>query len=470
MKLEPGDFLVVVIYFAVMIFIGFYLARRKERREAYSFEEFLLAGRKVTLPLFISTLVATWYGNILGIGEFVYRSGIVAWVCFGLPYYVAAAVFAVFMAKKIRSGSARTIPEQIGLKFGGGAGIVSSIIVLVITIPAAYILMLGVIIQIFIGWNLWLCIILGSALSVGYLFTGGLKADILTNTAQFILMYAGFALLLGYCIIKFGLPTGFAGKLPADHLSFFGGFSWQIIISWFIISLQTFVDPSFHQRCAAARTPATAQRGILISILFWALFDFLTLMTGLYAKSFIHINNPVMAYPALGDAILPPILKGIFIVAMLATIMSTLDSYAFISAATIGHDIINPIRHKIKRFMNVRSENLVRIGLLLTAIIGIFMAAAIPSAVDLIYRTASVAIPGLLIPLVISYSRNYRLGSAGAVIIMTVSSLVSLAWTILKYGLTGNNQIFGIFAEFEPMIPGIFVSFLLGLVFIRKAS
>lgn len=468
MELTLADIVVIAVYFAAILFIGFYIARRKEKLVAASYEDYLLAGRKVTLPLFVGTLVATWYGNILGVGEFVYSSGVVAWVCFGLPYYFAAAIFAFFIAGRIRNLEVRTIPEQLEGKYGRGAGIIGSVIILIITIPAAYILMLGVLLQIFTGWPLWISIVTGTVLSLAYIYTGGFKADILTNSAQFVFMYLGFGALFFFAVAEFGFPGELPNLLPADHQSFFGGFSWQVILAWWIISLQTFVDPSFHQRCAASKDPRTARNGILISICCWMVFDFLTLMAGLYAKAYFDMENPLMAFPEIGGALLPSFWKGLFVVALLSTVMSTLDSYAFLSAATIGNDILKPII-KMKGKTNLSDRMLVRIGLLLTGVFGILMAVALPSAVQLIYKTASIAVPGLLAPLVISYSRKFYLEPGKSVVIMLVSASVAAIWTFAgALGHIAGLPEKTIFSEIEPMLPGIFVSLILAFAFIKK--
>src|SRR6056297_3134892 len=290
MTLAFGDIAVIIGYIGIVLFIGFYIARKKDKHT--STEEFILAGRKVTLPLFVGTLVATWYGNILGIGEIIYDGGIVAWISFGLPYYFAASLFGIFIAKKIRTANTTTIPEQISNHYGNKAGFISSIIILLITIPAAYILMLGVILQMFISISLVNAVILGAVISLAYLFTGGFNADVLTNSAQFVVMYLGFGALLFFSIENLGSIPFMMDSLPDKHLTILGGNTWQYVLTWYIIAFQTFVDPSFHQRCAAAKTPKTAQRGIFISIMFWMVFDFLTLFTGLYAKAFFEVSNP----------------------------------------------------------------------------------------------------------------------------------------------------------------------------------
>jgi SSS family solute:Na+ symporter len=469
--LSIADFILLALYFLGMLYIGFFVARRKSHRGVSSTEEFILAGRGVTLPIFIGTLVATWYGNILGIGEFIYNDGIVAWVCFAFPYYIAAAFFAVFIAKKIRLSNVRTIPEQMLNSYGRSASVVASIIVLIITIPAAYILILGVLIQVFIGWELWICIVLGTTLSLAYLFTGGFRADILTNSAQFVLMYIGFAVLLYYTVQHFGSPQNMLDLLSGNHLEVTGNYGWQFVAVWFIISFQTFVDPGFHQRCAAAKTPQTAKRGIIISIIFWMIFDFLTLSTGLYAAAYIDTANPMMSYPLLANEVLPYFWKGLFFVTLLATVMSTLDSYSFISGITIGNDLLKPMKKKIKLIRRSTTESLTKIGLAITSIVGIIIATAIPSAVQIIYKTASIAVPGLLFPLIITYSNNFRIKKDKIVLIMLSGSLISAIWTIANAFAYKTDFLFSdIFINIEPMVPGILVSLVLCLIYVEKTS
>lgn len=466
MKLELIDVIIIIFYFLLILFIGFFLAPAKESKK--NVEEFLLAGRKITLPLFVATLVATWYGNILGVGEFVFKSGVSAWVCFGLPYYIAAFLFALYLSKKIRLSISKTIPEQMCIRFGKLPALFSSLVVLLITTPAAYILMLGVMINLFTGWDLWISIIIGTIISIIFLFTGGFKADVLTNSAQFVLMYIGFAILLIFALITFGFDSNFFSSLPENHLKFFGGFSWQYVVAWYIIAFQTFVDPSFHQRCAAAASEKVARNGILVSILFWMIFDFLTLSTGLYAKAFIEIDNPLLAYPIMGDMILPAFWKGIFVVALLATIMSTLDSYAFISAATIGYDIINPLKNKFQRLKKLSEDGAIKLGLAITSVLGIFIAIIIPSAIEIVFKTASIAVPGLLIPLIISYSNRFYIESKKVNFLIMLPVFASLFWTIGKEAESINFFDSNIFTNFEPMIIGIVVSIILSLIWLKK--
>ncbi len=452
MQLTFSDFIIIVLYLIAVIAIGFY-NKKSKTTTAY-----ILSGRKLTLPFFVATLVATWYGLILGIGEFVYSQGVVAWICMGLPYYASAVAFSIVLAGKIRTSNVLSIPDLISQKYGRHAGLMSSLLVLIISIPAAYILMLGVLVEMMTGLRLEYSIVIGSILSICYMFTGGFESDVKTNTLQFILMYAGFGTLLVFAIGTLGSPSHMLSLLPASHTNFMGNSSWQVLCTWGIISLQTFIDPSFHQRSAAAVTPSVARRGILISVVCWLVFDFLTITTGLYARAYI-VAEPIMSYPALGAAVLPPFWRGLFAVSLLATVMSSLNSYAFLSAVTIGNDIIYQL---VKR---KNATYWTRLGLAVSTIVGIAMAIVLPSAVQLIYKSASIAVPGLLLPILSGYSSKKHLSRRGILIIMCASSGISIVWMTLSTlsVLPPGGQEF--FASIEPMIPGIVLSIVLYSIF-----
>src|ERR1051326_134429 len=111
--LALSDVIVILLYFGGVLFVGF----RSARRTADSEEDFLLAGRSLTLPIFVMTLVSTWYGGILGVGEFSYRYGVSNWVVQGVPYYIFAAIFAFILAKKIRATNLFSIPDKLAASY-----------------------------------------------------------------------------------------------------------------------------------------------------------------------------------------------------------------------------------------------------------------------------------------------------------------------------------------------------------------
>ena len=75
-------------------------------------------GRQLTLPLFVATLVATWYGGIFGVTQIAFEKGIYNFITQGVFWYFTYIIFALFMVTKIRKFHAVTLPEMMGRLFG----------------------------------------------------------------------------------------------------------------------------------------------------------------------------------------------------------------------------------------------------------------------------------------------------------------------------------------------------------------
>ena len=451
------DLSVLIIYVGLLIGFGFYRTKQSGKDP----EEFLLAGRKLSLPGFVVTLVATWYGGILGIGENTYSYGIQTWFIFGLPYYIFAILFAFLIAGRINETKFISIPDQFHGRFGKTAGVVSALYILFLASPAPYILSIGILLQFTTGLSFGLSLLMATGLSLSYIWIGGFKAVVRTDGLQFGFMFVGFLLLLIFSMKSSGPLSELV--LPVSHLNITGGASIQYIVVWFFIALWTFVDPGFYQRCAAAKSPQTAKKGILISIGFWFIFDMLTLSTGLYAKALLTAGDPLFAYPRLGAMVLPPLAYGIFITGLLATIMSTIDSLGLISAITFGRDILWRIQaptstDKLK--WNNESTIFVRKGLIITAFIALILAFSIPSVVKLWYGLGSILVPGLVLPFLISFKNNRP--KENILLMMVSPVLVSIFWILL--GKLLNGYPFGL----EPFYPGILTSVLVYVIKVKN--
>ena len=452
-----------------------YAVLRIFRRPTTGAVDYIVAGRRLTLPGFVASLVTTWYGGILGVGEYSWTYGISNWLVFGVPYYLAAVIFALFLAGRARRSRALTLPDQLATSYGRPAALVGASVLFVMTAPAAYVLMLGVLVQLATGWPLWVGVSLGTALSVGYVFRGGLRAIVLTDKVQFVLMFAGFLVLVPACVLKYGGPDFLRESLPAEHLVWDGGRGWQAIAVWYVIALATLVEPAFYQRCYAARDERTARVGILVAILFWICFDFLTTTAGLYARAVLpDLTEPIAAFPRLAEVTLPPLLQGLFLVALLATIMSTVDSYSFICAVTLGHDIVGRCRRPAaamvttttvmsttvtttttaaadRQHQNDPDLRLIRWSLLATALLAVALALLARSVIGLWHDLGSVGTPVLLLPLILAHTR-WRLPGRTVTIAMVLAGAVSLGWLLAGRAA----PLIGI----EAIFPGLAVSAL----------
>ncbi|MFH1700857.1 MAG: sodium:solute symporter family protein [Candidatus Zixiibacteriota bacterium] len=420
-------------------------------------ENLILAGRRLTLPAFVATLVSTWYGGILGVGEFSYLHGISNWLVFGVPYYLAAAIFAIFLAKRARSSPEITIPDRLYKFYGPAASAAGSSILIIVTLPVAYVLMVGVLLKIIFFIPIWVGIVAGTFFSVAYVMTGGFRAVIWTDVLQFILMFVGFIILLVFCFTSYGGFEYLKINLPDAHFTASGGNSAGYIALWYIIALATLVEPAFYQRCFAAKSEAVARKGILVSILFWIIFDFMTTSCGLYARAILpNLDNPVAAYPSLAMTILPAGFLGIFLLSLLATIMSTVDSYMFLTATTISHDLF----WRFKKFDEQKIGQYTTFGLLISSIGTIGIAIISDSVVDIWHDFGSVGTSALLLPLLTSYWGKYKFSNRGALLSIILSSLLT-ASALFYPGLSGQSDyLFGI----EPIFIGLCTSIMIFVI------
>jgi SSS family solute:Na+ symporter len=431
------DYILIVLYLTALLYLG--LRRRLDSRTDAA--ELIVAGRRLTLPAFVASLVSTWYGGILGVGEFSYLHGLSTWLVFGLPYYIAAILFAVFLARRARESEVLTIPERLAAAYDNRTAGVGATVVFLMTIPAAYVLMLGVLCEILFGWPFWLGVLAGTLFSMGYVFLGGFRSVVRTDIFQFVLMFIGFAVLLIVLGWRFGGLEFLQARLPDTHLTWHGGNSAWYIATWYVIALATLIEPSFYQRCYAARTPAIARNGLFVSIGFWLVFDFLTTSCGLYARALLpELADPVASFPALALEVLPIGLLGLFALSLLATVMSTIDSYSFVAASTFGQDVMC----RLLGGSQDRVMYYTRIGLLISTVLAVLFAVFFRSAIEIWYAFGSVGTPALLVPVFFAFVGRKRLSPSAALWSIAISGTLSLMWYLSQYVTVSGDYWLGL--------------------------
>lgn len=460
MDLSTLDYSIVAAYFLALLGIGFAFSRRKMDDESY-----LLASRRLTLPLFVMSLVTTWYGAILGVGEFVFYNGVVAWVVNGLLWYLVYLLFALFLAKKIHDTQKTTVADQFLSKVGPKSAKVAAFMGFIMSSPAPYVLSLGLIFRDFFGISFNVAILFALFVSALYIWVGGFKAVIRTDAFQFIFMFLGFGVLTVMTVLHYGGFEFLQANLPETHLTFQGELSWQTIVVWGFIAFWTFVDPSFYQRCYAAKSGEVAKKGVLIAIVFWLVFDMMTLITGLYAAAaFPPVDggmniDPQMAYFALSDAVLPHGLRGLFLVGILSIIMSTVDAFLFASSSVISVDFLKD------RFKSVQMKTLTRVGIVLTLAACLIFIYFFESVIGIIYALGTVGVATLLVPMLVILFGKKRYSDRNMLGVMSLTALASSAW--LAEGWMNVEFGWPVYRMgIEPMYIGIAVS-LVGLTILH---
>ena len=461
MEISIIDYIIIVCYFILLFIIGFFV-----KKKVHNLNDYFLAGRRLTLPIFVATLVSTWYGGLLGVGELSFNYGLVNWLTQGFFWYLVYLFFAFFLANRIRKSKLYTIPDQLERFYDKKSRFLGSIFNFIMVTPAAYILSLGLIFNILFGWELWISIFVVSIVMIFYTIRGGFIGVIYTDFIQFILMMVGVAMIIPIAVQKYGGFDFLVTNLPETHLTLTGGWSTQLIIVWGLLAFWTLADPGFYQRCYASKDDKIPKKGILIAIGFWFLFDICTTFTGMYAAAANNAGllsaEATTSYLSIAGSLLPPMFLGLFLTGLIATVMSTVDSFTFLGAMNISHDLYKNIfkpNATDKQVMNAT-----KIGIFITAGFAIILALFFKSIVTMWYTIGTIGISALIVPILFGFFYKGKKSPIAAVSSMIFGSGTSLSWMI--YGYLNLDQ-WGwpqYIAGVEPLYPGLLVSLLVFIV------
>src|ERR1700749_1815539 len=192
--LAPIDIAVLVLYFAIVLFIGFYV-----KGSTNTSEQFFLAGREMTAWIAGLSFVSANLGSLelMGWAGSAYQYGILAmhWYWIGaIPamLFLGIVMMPFYYISKTHSG-----PGYLQLRFGEGArGLAAaSFAFMTILMSGGNMYAMALVMQTVLGWNMNFSIAVGAATVALYVMLGGLRSAIINEVLQFVLIWAGAALI-----------------------------------------------------------------------------------------------------------------------------------------------------------------------------------------------------------------------------------------------------------------------------------
>jgi solute:Na+ symporter, SSS family len=375
MNLNRLDLSVFVILTVLTLLYTVLLSRKHNEKSAV---DYLLFGRKLTLPLFVTALVSTWYGDIFGVTQIAFKRGFNTIAIYGIGFYISGIFFMIFFVEKARKMNVFTLPEIIQKKYGKTAYKLSSLMILIKALPVTYLIGIGLLIQRLFGLDLYYSMIVGLIFVISYIGVRGFSGIIYSDAIQFVLMYVSVIMVVVFSYFQYGGYDFLDVNLDESYFSINANEAFSGLFLWFFISIiTTFMSPVFYQRCFAAKDVKVAKRGIVISVIFWMICDFCTVIGSMYAKAVLPNSMPNEAYFNYALNILPIGLKGVFLAGIAATILSTLDSFLFICSNTLTYDLFD------KRFSK---SNVYKMGsLIVVGGITFFLAGHFANDIDKFY-------------------------------------------------------------------------------------
>ncbi len=374
--LDGVDILVIGIYFAIVIFIGFYL-----KGSSNTSEDFFLAGREMTAWIAGLSFVSANLGSLelMGWAGSAYQYGILATHWYWIGAIPAMLFLGIVMMPFYYISKTHSVPGYLHLRYGDGARAVSAISFAFMTILMSGINMysMALVMKVVLGWNLNFSIWVASITVAAYVALGGLKSAIYNEVLQFVLIWVGAALVPILGLIEVGGYKNLThqishnlGRTDYVHLwSTLGHFNtnpmgvhWSGIVFGlgFVISFGYWTtDFLVVQRVLAADTIRSARMAPIIGAAFKMMTPFIVILPGLLALSVLpfhlvgetqavaqHLHSYNEVLPLMLVRYCGPGLLGMGVTALIAGFMSGMAGNVSAFSTVWTYDIYGAFLNK----------------------------------------------------------------------------------------------------------------------------
>lgn len=352
--------LMLVVFFAVMIGIGFYC-----RKHATDVNGFVLGGRSVGPWLTAFAYGTSYFSAVIFVGyagQFGWKYGIAStWIGIGNAL-IGSMLAWVILGRRTRVMSqhldSATMPEFFGKRFQSkGLKISASVIVFVFLIPYTASLYNGLSRLFGMAFDIdyTVCIVVMAILTGIYVIAGGYMATAINDFVQGIIMLVGIVVVIAAVLKTNG---GFMEALnglaniqdeavstqPGVFASFFGPDPFNLLGVVILTSLGTWGLPQMVQKFYAIKSEDSIKKGTIISTFFAIVVSGGCYFLGGFGRLFSDkIDIAKDGYDSVIPTMLSglsPVLIGLVVILVLSASMSTLSSLVMASSSTLTLDVL----------------------------------------------------------------------------------------------------------------------------------
>jgi len=352
----------VLLYVLFIVGLGFYFARR-----THTTDDYFLAGRSLTWWLIGFSLFASNVSSstLVGLSSSAFGSGIsvynyewmaalvlIVFLVFFLPFYLKTRVF--------------TMPEFLERRFDQRSRYYfSALLVLMnIVIDTAAALYAGALVVqiIYPEIPLWQSVVVLGILAGIYTIAGGLKAVVYTDAVQAVLLMTGTFLVAALSFEAIGGSwSSVTAVVPPEDLSIVRPAS-DPVLPWpglltgvFLLGFYFWGTNQFMvQRALGARDLNHGRWGALFAGFLKLPIIFIMVLPGIFGRLLYPAaeypalaENPDLIFPTLMFDLLPVGIRGLIISALVAAIMSSVDSTLNSASTLVTMDFIKKLKPKV---------------------------------------------------------------------------------------------------------------------------
>lgn len=340
------DYILIFLYFIGIVGVGF-LSIRFTKSE----EDFLVAGRRLSFPLFFSCMAALALGggSTVGSVRLGYQFGF-GGIWLNVSIGIGLIITGLLVSSKLSKLRALSINEIVEANYGAYAKAFSSLLTLIytVTLSVVQVIAIGEIISGTIGTDAVWSMVIGGGVVILYTFVGGMWSVTLTDVIQFVIKTIGFLILAPlFSILAVGGWDKFISLSPEPHLSTLSmGYS-DILLYIILYVPGIIIGQDIWQRIFTAKNNRVASTGTILAGVYSIAYALATVIIGMCV--FIlhpHLVDPQAAFVQGVVGFLPAGVKGIVLAAAMAATMSVSSGTILASSTILYNDVyrgyINP--------------------------------------------------------------------------------------------------------------------------------
>jgi SSS family solute:Na+ symporter len=379
-QLTVIDHVIIGLYFILVAIIGYYAAK-----QTHNEQDFFLAGRRlhwlpIGFSLFASNISST---TLIGLAGAAYTWGLAVanyeWMAAPILVIMAVVFIPLYLGQRIG-----TVPEWLEHRFDQRIRRYFSVLTIIanIVVDTAGTLFAGALVltTLIPELNLLTAALLLAVVAASYTAIGGLAAVVYTDVVQAIILLIGSFLITWYSFAYFNFDwTAFVAMTPPEqlslllpldnpHLPWLGTLIGVPILGFYFWCTNQFIV----QRVLGARSIAHARYGVLFAGLLKLSVLFIMVLPGVMAIQIVpELTYSDQVFPALIIKLLPAGLTGLILAALVAALMSSIDSTLNSAATLLTLDFIKPAAKQL----NTRTiTGIGRIAIMLFMIIAALIA------------------------------------------------------------------------------------------------
>lgn len=444
------------IYLISNLLIGFWASRRVQ-----NVEDFVLAGRKLSLPVAATTIFATWFGSetILSSSAEFAKGGFIAVIKDPFGASLCLLLIGLFFARPLYRMKIVTLSDFFRIRFNRQAEILSALLLSFSYISwiAAQMVAMGTTLSVLangagLALSVSSAVCVGASLVTAYTFIGGMWAVSMTDFVQSIVIVVGLLLLSFMLTFQLGGMMTLIGAQAEGFFNILPENKPEAIMSyteaWILVGLGSIPNQDVFQRTMAARNEKTAVSAAFISSFLYLSVAFLPLKLGLCGKELLpellfgSDEEKQMLLPSVVLAYSPIWLQLLFFGALMSAIMSTTSGAILAPASVVSENLVKQFWPAIGDKQLLKT---LRISVLFIAIVSLWQALGGESIYSLAADSSAMSLVTLFFPLMMGL--YWKKTSKIATILSMLSGF--LCWIL--YDFIWN----------EPIVPSVFSASLL---------